>query len=236
MAQVVDSVWRWGPSEAALERVLPDGAMDLIVFDSAGSRQAIFAGPSRGYTLVPIEAGARLFGARLQPGIGGRIVGAPAASLVDADVPLEAIDPAAARRIGSADPEEIEALILETIEAWSRRRKGTDRDARVARAIAELRSGATIAGTADRIGVDARTLHRDFAALVGPSPKHFARIARMHRALRIAERHAPIEVALLAGYADQAHYTRELVELAGLRPSELLPMSDSFKTAIARTA
>jgi AraC-like DNA-binding protein len=45
----------------------------------------------------------------------------------------------------------------------------------------------------------------------------------MRRALDLARAGTPLaEVAALAGYADQAHLTREVRELAGVPPARLL--------------
>ncbi|MEU4665925.1 helix-turn-helix domain-containing protein, partial [Micromonospora chalcea] len=69
----------------------------------------------------------------------------------------------------------------------------------------------------------ARALHRRSLTLFGYGPKTLARILRMRRALDLARAGAPLaEVAARSGYADQAHLTREVRELAGLPPSRLL--------------
>ena len=60
----------------------------------------------------------------------------------------------------------------------------------------------------------------------GLSPKILARILRMQRTLAAIRRGtAPLaHVALHMGYADQAHMTRELKDLSGYAPSELMPV------------
>jgi AraC-like DNA-binding protein len=90
---------------------------------------------------------------------------------------------------------------------------------------------------AERVALSERQLARRFADRVGIPPKVFARVMRLQRAATLLfEGTAPSEAALLAGYADQAHFTREAAELAGITPSglarELSGVSDSFKTAI----
>jgi AraC-like DNA-binding protein len=59
-----------------------------------------------------------------------------------------------------------------------------------------------------------------FRDRVGVSPKRFARIVRFDRALgAIARGNAALgEIALAAGYYDQAHFTSEFREHAGLTP------------------
>ncbi|MGW4153815.1 helix-turn-helix domain-containing protein [Micromonospora chersina] len=92
------------------------------------------------------------------------------------------------------------------------------------RVAARLAAGATVAATAAEVGLGARALHRRSRLLFGYGPKTLARILRMRRALDLARSGAPLaEVAVLAGYADQAHLTREVKELAGVPPTRLLP-------------
>ncbi|MGV9766911.1 helix-turn-helix domain-containing protein, partial [Micromonospora tulbaghiae] len=92
-----------------------------------------------------------------------------------------------------------------------------------ARVAARLAAGATVAATAAEVGLGERALHRRSRALFGYGPKTLARILRMRRALDLARTGAPLaEVAVRSGYADQAHLTREVRELAGVPPTRLL--------------
>ena len=82
-----------------------------------------------------------------------------------------------------------------------------------------------------------RQLARRFVDRVGISPKTFTRVMRLQRAATLlAEGALPSAAASRAGYADQAHFTRDSRELAGITPRGLareLATSDSFNTAIA---
>ena len=73
-----------------------------------------------------------------------------------------------------------------------------------------------------QLAVSPRTLERRFVDAVGLAPKRYARIRRMQACLDVlaTARHSLAQAAALAGFADQAHMTRELVELAGCRPGE----------------
>jgi AraC-like DNA-binding protein len=93
-------------------------------------------------------------------------------------------------------------------------------------------------------GISARQLRRRFTAMVGYGPKTFHRIVRFQRLLALAGRGhgTPLGLAALAlraGYADQAHMTREVTALSGRSPSAILPnafstlaMADFFKTTV----
>lgn len=70
-------------------------------------------------------------------------------------------------------------------------------------------------------GVGYKQLERSFARDVGLTPKHFARVARVQRALELATSLPGASLARLAvdsGYADQAHFTREFSRLIGVAP------------------
>ena len=81
-----------------------------------------------------------------------------------------------------------------------------------------------MAEVADRVYVSERQLQRRFAERVGYGPKTFQRIARFQRAVRQLglDGAGPASAAASAGYADQAHLTRESRRLAGLSPRELV--------------
>jgi len=73
---------------------------------------------------------------------------------------------------------------------------------------------------ADRLGTTSRTLRRHALRRVGLSPKHIQRIGRFDRARTLRDRGRDLaEVAVLAGFADQAHLCREWRALAGVSPT-----------------
>ncbi|MGH6904941.1 MAG: helix-turn-helix domain-containing protein, partial [Geminicoccaceae bacterium] len=93
-----------------------------------------------------------------------------------------------------------------------------------------------------------RRLRRRFVAAVGYGPKTFQRVLRLQRVLALAGRGPGPGLSLAglaaeAGYADQAHMSRELQALTGRSPRALLhrcgstlELSDLFKTDAAPTA
>lgn len=81
-----------------------------------------------------------------------------------------------------------------------------------------------VAGLSRQLRVSARTLERRFVHGTGLGVKTYLRIRRVQQSLhRLSQPHAcAADVAHALGYADQAHLTRELVALAGLRPRDLI--------------
>jgi AraC-like DNA-binding protein len=85
--------------------------------------------------------------------------------------------------------------------------------------------GTRIEALAADAGWSRRHFDRRFLATYGIAPKHFARIVRLqHVARRLALRPANrlLDLALDAGYFDQAHFNHDLRALTGKTPSELL--------------
>lgn len=74
---------------------------------------------------------------------------------------------------------------------------------------------------ARKFGWNARMIHRQFLGACGYGPKHFQRIMRIQRAIRVLHVEAPAgasDLAIAAGYADQAHMNRDFREITGFTP------------------
>jgi AraC-like DNA-binding protein len=222
LAAALACLWvRVVPSQGAPEtRVLPDACTDLIW--SAGSG-AFVAGPDTGPVLAAAAPGSILVGARLEPGAGGAALGLPLSDLrdqrvaaadlradldaalpgdMDSQVALERVGRVAARLVAAGPPD---PLVRE-----------------LARRLRE--PSARVEALAGELGVSERHLRRRSHAGVGYGPKTLQRVLRFRRFLALADR-APApelaQLALAAGYADQAHLTRECTRLAGLPPAAL---------------
>jgi AraC-like DNA-binding protein len=196
--------------------------MDLIWIPELG---ALVAGPQSRHTSRPVGAPLLAVGARFRPGVAPELLRLPASELVDRHVPLDAVEPALAARLdarltGASDP--LMALQQELMRVLADLREPDP----VVRAATALLAGgsAGVAEVADRVYVSERQLQRRFAERVGYGPKTFQRIARFQQALRQLGRDGAglAGAAVLAGYADQAHLTRESRRLAGLSPRELV--------------
>jgi methylphosphotriester-DNA--protein-cysteine methyltransferase len=86
-------------------------------------------------------------------------------------------------------------------------------------------AGAAVRSLAADLGLSERQLRRRCHAAVGYGPKTLDRVLRFRRFLDLAGADPGRDLALLAldaGYADQAHLTRECSRLAGLTPAALM--------------
>jgi AraC-like DNA-binding protein len=206
------TVWIRGEGASGY-RVLPDGCMDLIWHDGA----LMVAGPDTAAYVADDRPGGSYAGLRFAPGTGPALLGAPAHEVRDLRVPLDALWPGGpARRLGERAAEGDPAGAL---TAWVRARSRTTGPpdgltAAVAAALAENRPVAAIAAAA---GLGERQLRRRCEAAFGYGPKTLARVLRMQRALELARAGTAFAtVAVTAGYADQAHLSREVKALAGV--------------------
>jgi transcriptional regulator GlxA family with amidase domain len=104
-------------------------------------------------------------------------------------------------------------------------------DPLVAAAVAWLERDPAAAGRVGAlgptVGLGERQLRRRFQAGVGYGPKTLARVLRFQRLLALLRddrggRPSLAEVAVRAGYADQAHMTAECTRLAGRSPAALV--------------
>jgi AraC-like DNA-binding protein len=213
LAHVVLCLWRReGSGDDTL--VLPDGCLDVIVRDG----RALVAGPDTASVRVPVAPGERVAGVRMQPGAGGAVLGVPADELRDRHVALEDLWGRAGREAGErAGPDP-----LALADALRARLAAAAPDPRALAAARRLgRAPSTpVPALADAVGLGERQLRRRFATAVGYGPKTFARVARFRRALALVRAgEAPAAAAFAAGYADQAHMTREMRALAGRTPA-----------------
>jgi AraC-like DNA-binding protein len=214
---LVACTWEQVTAGGCAQRVVPDACVDLIW---SGKRLSI-AGPDTEARVVSLAPGSRLFGARLRPGTAGAVLGLPAAELRD-------VSPDAAEVLGR----EVVGALLEDLAAGAdphavleralQLRGGREPDPLALAAVAALgRPRALVGPVAAELGVSARQLQRRVSDAVGYGPKVLARVLRFRRLQALAP--APlVELALDAGYADQAHMTAEVSRLAGLSPVQFL--------------
>jgi AraC-like DNA-binding protein len=231
LAAWVECYWsiRAEDTPAVLNRVLPDGCVDLIA-GVPGMSHALAVGTMRKALLVPMSGRMDLFGVRFHPGAALLFVDIPLGQLTDTRVPLETLwGPSSAAFTDAATApdrrvERVERLLLS--------RLGREWNARSDEALAEravglmrrARGGAGIRDVAAALSVGERRLQRAFERSVGLAPKVLSRVLRFRRAIREIDRGPTRPVswaaaAANAGYADQPHFIREFKALAGVTPA-----------------
>ncbi len=234
-----------GAAAAYEQRVLPDGCVDIVWI---GDAEPKVAGPATRHVQVAIPVGVDVVGLRFGPGQAEALLGLPAEELLNDDVPLVHLwGPAAARfrnpvREAGSVREKLALLEDASVKQFA---GGPRSDAAVEACIDWLsrNPGGLVSELEEVSDLSSRQLQRRFRSAVGYGLKMFHRILRLQRLLDLDAGDANHDLAVLsaaAGYADQAHMSREVRDLTGQSPTSLLvgksstlAMSDLFKTGAA---
>jgi AraC-like DNA-binding protein len=246
LAAAIECVWsvtdRVVRAQRSSDRLIPDGCPELIVHrgdrfgrlvDGRLVRQpaAFLAGTLSRPWIVQAPPRIATIGVRFRPGGLTTLFGASLAGAADREVPLAELPPpltalvAAIRRARGAAP------ALRAAEAWllahaaahlPAGRVPAPSCAGVVRAIHRRRGRIGVEALAASAGLPRRRLERLFRRETALTPKQFIRVVRLtallHR-LDAADRDRLIDVALDAGYFDQAHMARDFKALTARRAS-----------------
>jgi AraC-like DNA-binding protein len=228
-----------GGAAAGRELVLPTGSMHLAIrledeplrvydsVDTVTSRAigtAVVGGARAGFYVRDISRPVRSLGAMLYPGASLPLFGVPADELAGRHTPLDDlwsdVDVMRDRLRGLASPQEQLAVFAAILTARLPRVRGIH--PAVAHALQRFAAGCEVRSVVDEVGYSHHQFITLFREAVGLAPKRYCRVLRFHR---VVERLAvDLEVpwgqlALEAGYSDQAHFTREFHAFSGVTPS-----------------
>lgn len=231
LSELVTCTWERelaSDGDAREARILPDGSVDLVWEEAGG---LFVAGPDTRAWTRTLGPGALVVGLRLRPGVAGRVLELPASELRDARVPLDLIWGARTNQLteelaATPGPQRQRGLLEEALL----RRLPDIRppDPLAGAALRHLgRPDSKIGALSDTLFVSDRHLRRVFRDAVGYAPKTLDRVLRFQRLLARGPAvrsgtESLARVAVELGYADQAHLTRDCVDLSGLTPKQLL--------------
>lgn len=243
LASAVETIWEIeGHVTNPLSRIFPNGRVDFLL--NLGPRQRVvdgvglssfdascLSGVQTGPLLVESGRETHLFGIRVRAEASGRVFGVPMDSLAGrlAELPSVIGRPGASfvSRLRAARSFAARAFIACGWIEDALRRSRLSRPSQVAWVASAIESSggaASIARLRETAGLSAKRLAADFRAQVGVTPKFLARLVRFQRAIGLLQ--APFaslsDVALAAGYYDQAHLGLDFRELAGLSPREFV--------------
>lgn len=201
----------WTSQGQRAARVLPDGCMDLVEIDGT----VLVAGPDTTAFVSEPQSG-NAGGIRFRPGALPRLLGVPAAELLNTQVPLRALRP----DIGSGSLQVVAITLLsgeptDETTPWSL--------PQLAEVTGRLARGTAVGALADEIGWSARTLQRQCRSVYGYGPATLRRVLRFRKATTLLRAGVPAtDAAFRAGYADAPHLHREVRALAGVGVADLL--------------
>jgi AraC-like DNA-binding protein len=185
---------------------------------------AVVGGARAMYYVRDTSPYSRSVGAQFYPGAAELLLGFPAAELADRHTALEDLWGSQAHtirgRLVEAVAPERQLAIFESILA-SRLPRVRAMHPAVAHALQQFALTQTVSHVAKTSGYS----HRRFIALfqhsVGLTPKLYCRVFRFQQALQALASGPTVpvaQIALAAGYSDQAHFTRDFQEFAGVAP------------------
>ncbi len=227
LAPWVSSYWTLRTEGPHVVRTLPDACIDLTLQLRPHVRAYIAAADTRASSRSSREP-VHLVGARLLPGTAA-LLGVAVETLGGGWTPLDTLLPREVvagllRDVTSAKDALAQIAALDAFFADHLLNRALD--PRLSRALREVfarRGDVSIGDLARCAGTHTRTLARLFDHAVGLSPKRFARIVRLQAALQVYPgRDSWTGVALYLGYCDQAHFIREVRELFGTTPREIM--------------
>lgn len=209
--------------------VVPDGSVDIFWT----GHELCVAGPDTRPILEAVRPGFIVSGLRFHPGAANLWLGVPLSEIRNARVPLKEFwkrDACLLSDLLSAAPDPSAATI--TLEQALLRRIAqvgqADRRVAFLRRAAGLHTGAgltLIREVTKNVGMSERTLRRYCTDVFGYGFKTLQRILRFQNLFRLMafdSRANLAELAIVAGFADQAHMSREVRRLCQATPAELI--------------
>jgi AraC-like DNA-binding protein len=234
LAPYVSCLWvqTIGAGDGAYEQpVLPDGCADIV--STNGGLTVV--GPATTAVTESFAPGSVIVGVRFRTGAAPPLLGVIANELLDREVGLADVWGRSGTRLAarcgdaSRDAEGYERLRAVVRTLLDRLADAPAVDAVATRTASMLAAPAPppVRDLARRFDLSERQLRRRVEAAVGYPPRTLGRILRFQRFLGAARSSGPpgpdlARLAAEAGYADQAHLTRDSRRLAGLPPGALL--------------
>jgi methylphosphotriester-DNA--protein-cysteine methyltransferase len=208
LLDVVQTLWVRVTAAGDEVRVLPDASADVVWRQGRGTQ---LVGPDTSAKLLRYDESTVVIGMRFRPGAAGAAIGIPLQELRDVRVDVADVD-----RAFAVDAELAPADVIARFLAAAAERQC---DPLVTDAVRRL-ADSDVRAVARELAISERQLLRRFHASVGYGPKTLARVLRFRRFVDAVDRGETdlVALALDAGYADQAHLTRETGRLAGLTP------------------
>jgi AraC-like DNA-binding protein len=231
---------------AERERVLPTGLMHLVFRSSSyplhlfrddgdlvgwSLGDAIVGGPRSGHYIRDVSHSGASVGAQLLPGAAELLFGVPASELAERHTRLDDLwgnltNEVRARLFELDHCEHRLDLFESLLVARLPRIRGLHP------AVAEALKSFTFTNDVAQVVKESGYSHRRFIVLfseaVGLTPKLYCRVQRFQQVLELHAARpelSSVELALEAGYSDQAHFNRQFREFAGVTPGEYSKLS-----------
>lgn len=218
---------------------LPTGEAGLMFRATGeGSGDLCAMGPLRRARYKTVYAVPFYVRVRLHPGRARRVLGLPLHELADQIVPLESVWNSSGKflceQLVEAGPDRAVPLLEEALSRFIRRQKA-DPGHLVSRVVQAMDADpcAPVNEHARSMGLSNRQLRHLFRVELGIGPKHYARIARLLRLLSAAPARTTLaDLALDAGFYDQAHMIADFHDLLNATPTAFLARQSLRSSAL----
>jgi AraC-like DNA-binding protein len=254
----VESIWVYdtGPRPHALERILPNGAAQLIVnlkedqtrlYDPdfpercVTTSGSVLSGVQSRFQIIDTAEQEYVAGVAFKSGGTLPFMRVPAHETSDADIPLDTLwgrrrTARLRERLLESQgiDEKLDILEAALLERWNP--PGLHPAVSFALTVFDRAPATTnIASVSETIGLSAKRFIERFKTEVGLTPKRYCRIRRFQRALTLVNGGHQVDwpqVALDCGYFDQAHFINDFRSFAGLTPTGYLSARTSFQNHV----
>jgi AraC-like DNA-binding protein len=218
-----------------IERILPDGCTELIIHYADpfkkinGPEQLVqetaflFGQLDRFIDLLPGKK-IGVMGVRFHPWGLSQFINQPAGNIRGEAVSLmdlfeKAQKELMARILEAQDTNEKAAIMDKFLMRNLKNKINNTKLSSIINLIRQQHGSISINELTKITGSSERQLERSFYSEIGLSPKAFCRIVRFQQTLHLVQNARSLtDLALSAGYYDQAHFTREFTEIAGESP------------------
>lgn len=236
----------FGSNRATRERVLPTGNMHLVfrlsahplrLFDDIHDLHghtigcAIVGGARATFYMRDVSEPVCSIGAELYPGASKLLFGVPADELSGRHTALSDLwgqsAETARERLAEARDGEQQLELFESLLA-QRLPQVRGIHPAVAQALAQFTTTSNVREVVKHSGYSHRRFIALFQQAVGLTPKRYCRVVRFQQILDCIAADSCVsfvDLALAAGYSDQAHFNREFQEFTGVTPTEYRQVS-----------
>ena len=226
LADVAYCVWTVTVGETvepAVNIILPDGCVDIVVDLSKGT--ADFAAFSKATEEFEISGPSAQIGVRMKPGVFHALFGVPASEVMDTTIPFADLECETALDgvLGEGTPMPVRVAGLANYLV----RKSTKlTPSAVMQELPRIYSNSLcrVDDIAGYLGYGVRQVSRLFLDEIGVTPRVFLNIVRLHRSLHLLTEdpdNTLAGLAIEAGFFDQSHFVREIKRHTGVSPLEI---------------
>ncbi|MDX1477927.1 MAG: helix-turn-helix transcriptional regulator [Saprospiraceae bacterium] len=221
------------------QKIIPDGFCEIVIHYGDPYRinlhgpweaqgRILLASQITGHFFLENTGRSGMLGIKLMPTTPFLWFAADMPALTDRVVDLAEIAPAAHQSLEALAHAGLSVTErVETAQRWVQRQRITlsdrvQRIAEVTRSIMAANGLIDIAGLARQHAMSRRHLEREFKAIIGVTPKFFARIQQFNYIFTCmqARDRSWIDVALKSGYFDQSHFIKNFKAFTGEQPSQ----------------